>query len=138
MSICDTITDVILDTRDRMLDAKTRVGRQMARAKIDAHNRKIAPTCRCGARAVAGSGGWWVCPRSDDEQEYAIKHDMVSQSYDEPYLWNVVKEPGGWRAHCDRYDHSPDLFATEDAAWAELEAIYWGHKDWPEDEEEDG
>lgn len=48
--------------------------------------------------------------------------------------WAVLAEGEGFRAEAAG-EKSPILQPTAEAAWAELDQIYWGRSDWPEEEE---
>lgn len=97
--------------------------------------------CRCGASALFERNGKTYrkerCDNSKDGKPF-VYHDLTAQSVNHMLFtnWDVKPEDGKFRAYAGN-DPSPMLFDTEDAAWVELDQIYWGCKDWDEPEFED-
>lgn len=137
MGVIVDIAEALEGLPYRLKELQQEAQHQVSKAKTDARNRKLAPKCRCGMKAVP-DGSRWKCPSPEAEVLF-VKHDLVAQWAEciNPGNWSVKKEPGGWRPQCSDDDQGPMLHASENEAWAELEEVYWGHLQWPQDEDEE-
>jgi hypothetical protein len=87
--------------------------------------------CRCGTKIREGR---YDCPKASREGELFVYHDLVAQSFSSTMLnWIVIRRKGKF-IPCAGGREGPEHFETERAAWEHLDALYWSHIDWPEDE----
>lgn len=85
--------------------------------------------CRCGAEVVRDQDGIPSCPRSEEEGELEVYHDVCLQNLGSPRFWKVAREGDVFLAHAG-YETCPTTFPTERLAWEELEKAYRGEADW--------